>query len=277
MLMMLSAWSSNAQNTHYELSHLPENDPEESYEEDRFWPHTRRLDRQIKSGSVFGYKGEYMVGLTASYGTLTSEDSDFYVYLDNINLEGALTTIKPFFGYYYRDNRCLGVRMGYQYLNGNLGSLDLDLGEQNDISLNMSGLKTTSDSYSLSLFHRSYYAIDKKGQFGVFAEVEASVQFGKGEFINGSGEDIRYTESKTTKLKLGFNPGVAAYIFPQVCATVSIGLGGVRYTSIEQFDDEGQKVGSRTASKMQFRLNVADINFGMVFHLWNKKKMQSRY
>ena len=46
----------------------------------------RRLDREIHSGSTFGYKGEWMTGLTASYGTLTSEDSQFWMYLDNIKV-----------------------------------------------------------------------------------------------------------------------------------------------------------------------------------------------
>ena len=78
------------------------------------------------------------------------------------------------------------------------------------------------------------------------------------------------------KYELGFNPGIAAYIFPNVCTTVSIGLGGVQYTSIRQYDDAGNKIGARDASKMQFRLNVADINFGMVMHLWSKKSMTKR-
>lgn len=233
----------------------------------------RRIDRQINSGSIFGYKGEYMFGVTASYGTLTSEESNFWVYLDNINIDGTLTTVKPFVGYFYRDNRCLGARFGYQYIDGNLGNIDLDLGEQNDISLNLSGMRLRNDSYSLSLFHRSYIAVDAKGQFGLFAEIEAMAQLGNGEFINGSGDTPKYTRSENMKLELGFNPGVAVYIFPSVCTTVSIGLGGLKYTSIQQYDDAGNKIGSRDASKMQFKLNIANINFGMVLHLWNKKKM----
>ena len=35
---------------------------------------------------------------------------------------------------------------------------------------------------------------------------------------------------------------------------------------------DGNKVGSRKASNMRFRLNVAAINFGMTVHLWDKKK-----
>ena len=33
-----------------------------------------------------------------------------------------------------------------------------------------------------------------------------------------------------------------------------------------------QGVGSRKASNMRFRLNIAAINFGMTIHLWDKKK-----
>ena len=36
---------------------------------DRFMPTSRRVDRQI-DGNVFAYKGEWALGLTASYGTL---------------------------------------------------------------------------------------------------------------------------------------------------------------------------------------------------------------
>ncbi|MBQ8652548.1 MAG: hypothetical protein IJ477_04460 [Alistipes sp.] len=236
-----------------------------------------RLDRKLKSGAPFGYKGEFLVGLTASYGTLSSEDSDFMVYLDNMNIEGALTTVKPFFGYFYRDNRLIGLRLGYQYLDGDLGSLDLDLGEQNDISLNIEGMQLTNQSFSVAAFHRSYVSLDPRGQFGLFAEIEGSMQFGRGEFINSSGDTPKYTESKNMKFKIGFNPGMAVYIFPSVCATVSIGLGGIQYTSVEQFDESGAKIGTRRASKMRFRLNVADINFGMTFHLWNKKGMAKKY
>ena len=236
-----------------------------------------QIDREIKSAATFAYKGEYMVGLTASYGTLSSEDTNLMVFLDDINLNGSLTTVKPFFGYFYRDNNCVGLRLGYQYLNGELDNLSLDLGEQNDIALSLGGMHLMNNSFSTALFHRSYLALDQKGQFGLFAEIEGAVQFGEGKFINGSGEDNKYTRSENLKLSLGFNPGIAVYIFPSVCATVSVGLGGLRYTAINQFDASGNKTGSRHASKMQFRINVADINFGMVVHLWNKKKMAARY
>ena len=242
-----------------------------------FWPQIHRVDRQInRTETSFGYGGEWFMGMTASYGTLTSEDSEFMVFLDNINLKGAVTTLKPFFGYFYRDNRAVGLRLGYQYIDGELGNFDFDLGEQNDISLSISGMHLRSSSYSVGAFHRAYVALDPKGRFGLFSEIEAKAQFGTSEFLNESGEELKYTEGRSMKLKVGFNPGVAIYIFPQVCATVSVGLGGLQYATVRQYNAAGEQVGSRQATKMQFRLNLAEINFGMVIHLWNKQKFNER-
>ena len=50
------------------------------------------------------------------------------------------------------------------------------------------------------------------------------------------------------------------------------GLGGIQYSSVTQKDENGVKTGSRDASKMRFRLNLANINIGMTVHLWDKKK-----
>mgnify|MGYP001528350617 CR=1 FL=1 len=169
----------------------------------QFLPTRRRIDREINK-LKFAYKGEVIMGLTASYGTMSSDDTDIMLILDGIDADGTVATVKPFIGYFYRDNNCLGVRFGYQP-------------------------DTASDN-------------------------------------------MKTTFSDNTQLKLAFNPGAAVYIFPNVCATLSFGLGGIQYTSVTQKDDAGNKIGTRKASNMRFRLNVAAINFGMTVHLWDKKK-----
>lgn len=237
----------------------------------RFLPMRRRIDREI--GKVkYAYKGEVMLGLTASYGTITSEDTDFWVIVDNIDAEGTTATVKPFFGYFYRDNNCVGVRFGYYYVHGKLGNVDLDLGEKNDISFSVSDMNLSTENFSFGVFHRSYAGLDPKGRFGLFAELELAYSTGKSRFNYMSGDETRYTTGNNRKLKLSFNPGAAVYIFPNVCGTLSFGLGGIQYASVRQYDEAGNKVGSRSASKMRFRLNLADINIGMIVHLWDKKK-----
>lgn len=220
----------------------------------------------------FAYKGEVILGLTASYGTLTSEDTDYFLLLDNFNADGSITTVNPFIGYFYRDNRCVGVRFGYRHIGGTLGNIDLDLGDQNDFDFSIDNMDLSSDNFSFGVFHRSYVGLDRKGRFGLFAELELSVTTGSSDFKYKSGDTYKTTYSDNFQARLSFNPGMAVYIFPNVCGTLSFGLGGIQYSSVTQKDENGVKTGSRDASKMRFRLNLANINIGMTVHLWDKKK-----
>lgn len=240
----------------------------------RFLPTRRRIDREINK-LKFAYKGEVMMGLTASYGTMSSDDTDIMLILDGIDADGTVATVKPFIGYFYRDNNCLGVRFGYRHMDGNLDAARYDLGESNDASGSIPKVNFNSDNYSFGIFHRSYAGLDPKGRFGLFAEFELSLSTGTSKLSyqpDTASDNMKTTLSDNTQLKLAFNPGAAVYIFPNVCATLSFGLGGIQYTSVTQKDDAGNKIGTRKASNMRFRLNVAAINFGMTVHLWDKKK-----
>ena len=237
----------------------------------RFLPTRHRIDREITKNR-FGFKGETMCGLTVSYGTLSTEDADMFPVFENIDLSGNITTVNPFVGYFYRDNRCIGIRFGYTRIAGRLNSLGINLGEQNDLEIDIPWLDLTNDRFSFGLFHRSYVPLDEKGRFAVFGEVELSVATGENIFAYQSGNSRKHTSSDNTTIKAWLNPGVAVYAFPNVCATLSFGLGGFRYTHINQYNEQGEKTGSREYSKMNFRLNIADIRIGLTIHLWNKKK-----
>ena len=240
----------------------------------QFLPTRRRIDREINK-LKFAYKGEVIMGLTASYGTMSSDDTDIMLILDGIDADGTVATVKPFIGYFYRDNNCLGVRFGYRHMDGNLDAARYDLGESNDASGSIPKVNFNSDNYSFGIFHRSYAGLDPKGRFGLFAEFELSLSTGTSKLSyqpDTASDNMKTTFSDNTQLKLAFNPGAAVYIFPNVCATLSFGLGGIQYTSVTQKDDAGNKIGTRKASNMRFRLNIAAINFGMTIHLWDKKK-----
>ena len=242
--------------------------------EQRFLPTRKRIDREINK-LKFAYKGEVIMGLTASYGTMSSDDTDIMLILDGIDADGTVATVKPFIGYFYRDNNCLGVRFGYRHMDGNLDAARYDLGESNDASGSIPKVNFNSDNYSFGIFHRSYAGLDPKGRFGLFAEFELSLSTGTSKLSyqpDTASDNMKTTFSDNTQLKLAFNPGAAVYIFPNVCATLSFGLGGIQYTSVTQKDDAGNKIGTRKASNMRFRLNIAAINFGMTIHLWDKKK-----
>lgn len=240
---------------------------------DRFMPTSRRIDREI-SKNKYVFKGETMLGITASYGTLNSEDADMFPIFDDIKVHGTVGTVNPFVGYFYRDNQCVGLRLGYTRLNGNLDNLGLNLGDLLDLDLSIPQVNLASDRWSVGLFHRSYVALDDRGRFGVFGEFEAMVTWGNNYFAYSTGDTFRETHSDIVNLKMLFSPGVAVYAFPNVCATLSFGLGGFKYNYVRQYDGEGSLSGERHFSQLKFRLNLADIRLGLNIHLWNKKKGQ---
>ena len=222
----------------------------------RFLPMKRRIDREINK-IKFAYAGEIALGLTVSYGTLSSDDTDYLLILDNLNLNGSIFTINPSVGYFFKDNMSAGVRFGYTNINGTLDTGNFNLGEQNDVNLAFKNLHLQSSALSVGLYFRSYAGLDSKT--------------GNSEFTYETEGTLRSTFSDDLKLSLGFNPGLAVYIFPNVCSTISFGLGGIEYTKIKQKDADGNEIGQRTASKMRFRLNLLNIRIGVTVHLWNKK------
>lgn len=240
---------------------------------DRFMPTSRRIDREINKNK-YVYKGETMLGLTASYGTFNSEDADMFPVFDDIDIRGTVAAVNPFIGYFYHDNQCVGLRLGYTHLKGDLDNLGLNLGDLLDMDIAIPQINLASDRYSVGMFHRSYVALDDRGRFGVFGEFEAMVTWGANYFAYATGDSFRQTNSDIVNLKLMFSPGVAVYAFPNVCATLSFGLGGFKYNYVRQYDGNGVLSGERHFSQLKFRLNLADIRLGLNIHLWNKKKGQ---
>lgn len=235
-----------------------------------------RIDRAIDK-NVFAYKGEWICGVSASYGTITSADSDIALIVENLNVGGSVVSVKPYLGYFYRNNLSIGARFGYTRMAGYFDSANINMGnfiEGIEFSTDGIGIDYLSNAYSFSLFHRAYVPLDRRGRFGVFGELELEGLYGRSKF-GFMFNDVWHTSySDNYKVRFNFNPGVAAYIFPNVCATVSFGLGGLQYNHIRQFDSEMNMSGTRDFSKLRFRLNVTEINIGVTVHLWSKKNEQ---
>lgn len=133
----------------------------------RFLPMKRRIDREINK-IKFAYAGEIALGLTVSYGTLSSDDTDYLLILDNLNLNGSIFTINPSVGYFFKDNMSAGVRFGYTNINGTLDTGNFNLGEQNDVNLAFKNLHLQSSALSVGLYFRSYAGIGQQRTLRAF-------------------------------------------------------------------------------------------------------------
>ena len=238
----------------------------------RFLPTSRRINRHIDRNK-FVYKGEVMLGLTASHGKLNIEDSDIMLLFDNIDLGLNSTTVKPFLAYAYRDNRAVGMRFGYEYLRGDLGNVALNLGSAADISFALGGVGLKSENYAWSIFHRNYIGLDRRGIIGAILESELLVKTGTTSIFTTDKEGLPTSStSRNFAAKINFNPGLAVYVFPEVCVTVTVGIGGLYYNNVRIMDEADMVAGRRDRTGLQFKFNIADIQIGVVAHLWNKKK-----
>ena len=230
-----------------------------------------RVNREIDK-NIFAYKNEWMCGITASYGTLSTDDSDIALIIENLKLGGSIVSVKPYIGYFYHNNLAIGARFGYTHMTGHFDNANVNLGNFiNGIEFTTEGigLDYLSNAYSFSIFHRAYVPLDKRGRFGVFGELELEGSYGRSKFGFMYNNEWNTSISDTYKVAFNFNPGIAAYVFPNVCATVSFGLGGLKYNHIKQATG-----GTRNYSKLAFRLNIAEINIGVTVHLWSKKNEQ---
>lgn len=238
----------------------------------RFLPMRQRVNRNI-GVNKFVYKGECMLGLTASYGNVTTEGSDIMLLLNDINVGLRSVTVRPFFAYAYRDNMAVGIRLGYQYINGNLGNIDLNLGliAEGIEDMNISDLGLRNETFSWALFHRNYLGLDRRGIVGVILETELLVKSGNSLFTSG-GDVVNASRSSNLAAELNVNPGLGVYIFPQVCVTATVGIGGLKYSHVRQYNAAGEVIGRRDHSSLNFKINITDIQIGIVAHLWNNKK-----
>ncbi|MFI3330208.1 MAG: hypothetical protein R3Y38_00210 [Rikenellaceae bacterium] len=229
-----------------------------------------RIKRDINT-NTFIYKGEFAVGIMASYMTLSTSNASLLTVLDDLEIEGSYASVTPYFGYFYRDNRYVGMRLSYNHIDGRINSATIDLGESNGISLDVPYVALKSDQYNVSVFHRSYMSLDRKNRLGLYAELEFCASKGITEFSYESSGVVNTTTNKSEGFNLKFNPGVAVFLFPNVCSTLSFGFGGLSYSEIVQYNEDNKATGRRTYSDFNLNFNVLDINFGMVFHLWRKK------
>lgn len=212
-------------------------------------------------------KGEFMLGLTASYGSITSENSSLLYLLSGIDASLNYGSIEPFVGYFYGNDKCIGLRMGYSTINANLDSGSLDFGDTNDLELDIPYVNAVSRSFNYSIFHRNYLGIDPKGSFGLFAEVELMVSDSQSTMSFDMGSTIEDINNKSFGVSLNFNPGIVVFVLDNVSTNVSIGLGGLGYTKVTQRDENGQLTGSRETSQFSLKFNITDINFGVTIHL----------
>lgn len=218
-----------------------------------------RYDRGI-TNYRFIPKNKWIGGVTVSVFNFESDNSRLlFSLLKDIDLNLRTLSVKPFVGYAIKDNTVVGLKFGYSRISGGIDNLALNI---EDLDIALKDIKYTDDSYSFSLFHRSYIGLDPKGLFGLFNETTLGYSTGSARFSRGADENLKYTDTSVNQLNIGINPGIAISIMPNVGAEVSFGVAGFTYNWEKQKKSSGE-TGKRTNSGANFKINLFNINIGL--------------
>lgn len=219
-----------------------------------------RFDRGLFN-YLFIPRGKWAFGLTASYGELSTENSQLLSLIEGIDFKGKMYSIKPFISYFVRNNQSVGIRFNYSRGIGDLNNLSLNFDD--DLNFSIRDVSYYTQSYSTSLFYRNYIGLGRNGRFGVFNEVDVTVGSGSTRFKRIFNEEPRDTRTTITQGSVNFSPGVAVFIQEYVAFNVSFGVFGLNFRREHQLTD-GVDEGSRFTSGANFRFNIFNINFGLM-------------
>ncbi|MDE7160436.1 MAG: hypothetical protein K2O24_06305 [Muribaculaceae bacterium] len=209
-------------------------------------------------------KGEWVFGLTASYGEFSTDDLEMFEVLKDVTLGGHSFSIRPQMQYLLRDNMAVGLRFNYSRTKGTIDNFGLDIDE--DMSFSLNDITYKSESYAAAITYTQYLGLARRGRFGIFNEVELSFSSGNGDFVRPFGGKLKTTHTTTTGVGLNFSPGVSVFMMKQASFNISFGVFGFYLKNEKQWVD-GVESGNRLRSGANFRFNIFNINFGLAIHI----------
>ncbi len=218
-----------------------------------------RFDRKLYNWLIYP-KGLWHLGLTANYGELSTDDSEFLSLIQDVDLKGKIYSIKPSVSYFLRNNLCVGMRLAFTKGEMGINSFKVDIDD--DMSFDLHDIKYTSDSYSAAVFIQQYFGLTRRGRFAVFNEAEVSYGTGSSHFIRPFNGELRDTRTKSQSFNINYSPGVSIMMMKNAAFNLSFGIFGFHLKNEKQWDD-GEEAGSRITSGINFRFNLFNINFGV--------------
>ncbi len=219
-----------------------------------------RYDRGLYN-YLFIPKGKWAIGLTASYGELTTEDSQLLNVLKDLDFSGKLYSINPTLSYFIGHNQSVGLKFTYSRGVADLASLSVDFDD--DLNFSIKDVSYYTESFAMGSFYRNYVGLGSQRRFGVFNEVSLMFQTGSSRFKRLYNDEPRDTRTTITQGSLNFSPGLAVFLQQNVAFNVSFGVFGLKVRHESQVTN-GVEEGSRTTSGANFKFNIFNIDFGLL-------------
>lgn len=223
--------------------------------------------RRVSKPSVFVPKGQWIVGATLSYSENSGDNFKFLI-ADKIKTENYNVKTEVYFGYAFFNDAVIGMRAGYSRTLMDLGNIDINLSD--DVNFNIKDYYSLNHAYVGTVFMRNYISLFDSKRFGLFNDLQLSVEQGQGKTMKGSGETLTGTYSTNTKFRVGISPGLAVFINDNAAFEASVGVLGFESAWIKQTTDQIE-TGEFRKSSANFKINLFSLKLGITFYLNAKK------
>lgn len=222
-----------------------------------------RFDRGLYN-FLFIPKGQWALGLTASYGSFDSKDVQLLNTIKDFDFTGKVYSVKPSVSYFIRSNQSVGVKLAYTRGDATLGSLSVDFDD--DINFAIKDVSYFSRAFNIGVFYRNYVGLSPAKRFAVFNEVDLSYGSSSSRFKRYYDNQLRDTHTTGNTVALNFSPGVCVFLMDYLSFNVSFGVFGLHFTNEKQTTNDVYE-GSRFTSGANFKFNLFNINFGVGVHI----------
>lgn len=209
-------------------------------------------------------KGQWMVGATFSYSEHVDDNFEFLSVLKDITSEGYTFKVTPLVSYFIKDNISIGGRFAYSRSFTKLDNISLSLGD--DLSFEVQDYHSTSNTYTASVFLRTYLNLGDSKRFGLYNEARVSYGYSESSGSTGTGVDLSGLYQLKHNLNISVAPGITCFINDFTAVEASVSVAGLNFNWYDQTRDQVHK-GSRTSSSANFKINLLSIDLGIVFYL----------
>lgn len=222
-----------------------------------------KYDRGIVM-KTFIPKGQWMVGASFSYSEHVDKNFEFLSVLQDITSEGYTFKVTPLVSYFIKDNISIGGRFAFSRSFTKLDNINLSLGD--DLSFEIQDYNSVANTYSGSVFIRTYLNLGDSKRFGLFNEARVTYGYSQSNGSSGKGIDLSGLHELKHNLNLGVAPGITVFVNDFAAVEASINVAGLNFNWYEQTRDQVEK-GTRASSSANFKINLLSIDLGIVFYL----------
>lgn len=223
-------------------------------------PLTKRR-RQMRS---FVPQGNWVYGLGVGHLTMNSNHTDlvFNGMADaDMRLKGF--SFSPYMGYAVGNNSILGLRVGYNQLDGTKAFFPQY--EDEALVHTYRNVDYTHTFYNAEAFWRGYVPIDSKLHWAFFTDITLGYQGGSGYVLSDRDDTAFRSNFSLNQIRLGVRPGIAVALTNHASIDLSVGLANLNYALQHEKNRDGDNI-----KDQEFRINslidVANIQCGLTLN-----------